>query len=696
MSTRATVTDALPASARNTENFTSDGLNRTQTLLGIAAAMLGGGGLTLVAWLVLRMTSWPAFNRSNMIFALSTAVTLAVLIAVGVVMTAWLLDDQRASRRRKALYLQAVDNAEPEPGEDGNVAPTPVPPLAIRRPRWRVILTYVVAYLSPAAIVISTTAIPLASTRLYLDGIQVDQGFRTQFLTRMATTWGNEDMNYADLPSYYPLGWFWPAGRLANLLGIPGWEVYQPWALITIAATACVLVPVWQRISGSLAVATAIALVSVCVSLVMSPEEPYGAVVAMGAPAATILAKRALLGSWFASVGLMIYMGISATVYTLFTGVVGVSIVAIAAMFMALHSRTWVPVKHLFLIGGGAILIALIAWGPYLWMVVTGHPHDGSAAPNYLPLEGAQIPLPFLTPSIIGVLCLLGLIFLIVRSWDPDVRSMGVSLIGFYVWAAASMVATLAGSTLLGFRIDILIVLVLATAGVLAIVEFRLVGLDRFYPNRFSDKARRYITIILTVVLAAAGLSYAQSIPLKNMTAIDNAYSNTDGYGERADLAAPDAGRYYADIDAEIRSHGYVPEDTVVFTDEINFMAFNPYLGFQAFTSHYANPLGEFEARNAAIESWADGSWDQLSDPDAFAAALDEVKWRSPDVFILRGELDDPEAGWKTHVSEDIYPNNPNVRYRGLQFNSAPFLDDPEMWDVAQIGPFVVASRLSQ
>ncbi|WIM73463.1 arabinofuranosyltransferase [Corynebacterium suedekumii] len=35
------------------------------------------------------------------------------------------------------------------------------------------------------------------------------------------------------------------------------------------------------------------------------------------------------------------------------------------------------------------------------------------------------------------------------------------------------------------------------------------------------------------------------------------------------------------------------------------------------FTSHYANPLGEFEARNAAIESWADGSWDQLSDPDA-------------------------------------------------------------------------------
>ena len=52
------------------------------------------------------------------------------------------------------------------------------------------------SYLSPAALVVSTIAIPLSSSRLYLDGIQYDQGFRTQFLGRMTETLGNHDMNY--------------------------------------------------------------------------------------------------------------------------------------------------------------------------------------------------------------------------------------------------------------------------------------------------------------------------------------------------------------------------------------------------------------------------------------------------------------------------------------------------------------------
>ncbi|NLF90267.1 MAG: arabinofuranosyltransferase, partial [Corynebacterium marinum] len=246
-----------------TEDYTTDQLSRRGTLVGVAAAGAAGAVVTLAVWLVLRMTSWPAFNTSNMTYALSTAATVVTLAAVGVLTVAWLLDEQKLARRREA----------------GGSA-------GVSRPRWRVILTYLVSYLSPAALVISTTAIPLSATRLYLDGMQVDQQFRTQFLTRMATTWANRDMNYIDLPSYYPLGWFWGGGRLADLLGIPGWEVYQPWALISFAVVGCMLVPVWQRLTGSLPVAVGIALVTLCVTLVMAPEEPYGAIVAMGVPAA--------------------------------------------------------------------------------------------------------------------------------------------------------------------------------------------------------------------------------------------------------------------------------------------------------------------------------------------------------------------------------------------------------------------------
>ncbi|QGU03507.1 galactan 5-O-arabinofuranosyltransferase [Corynebacterium comes] len=658
-----------------TEDYTTDQLSRRGTLTGIAVAGFAGAVVTLAAWLILRMTSWPAFNTSNMTFALSTAVTVATLVSVGALTIAWLLDEQKVTRRQEA------DGAQP----------------GIRRPRWRVVLTYVVAYLSPAALVISTTAIPLSATRLYLDGMQVDQRFRTQFLTRMTETWANQDMNYIDLPSYYPLGWFWGGGRLANLLGIPGWEVYQPWSLISFAVAGCILIPVWQRLTGSLPVAVAIALVTLCVTLVMGPEEPYGAIVAMGAPAATVIVGRALLGSWFATAAMVLFLGVSATFYTLYTGVVALSVVATAALFAALFFRSWKPLAHLVVIGVGSILIALITWGPYLWLTVSGHPTEGSAAPHYLPLDGAQIPVPFLSLSVVGLLCLFGLIWLVVQATDLDARSMGIALVAFYLWAVGSMVFTLAGTTLLGFRIDVLIVLQLATAGVLALAQLRLVGVETLYPDSLNARARRYVTVVMVLILCGGGLLYAQQIPVENQRAIDHAYSDTDGYGERADRFTPDSSSYYPEIDAEIRSHGHDPLDTVLFTDEINFLSFHPYFGFQAFTSHYANPLGQFKARNETLNDWAAGSWEELSDPEDFDDALKGTPWRGPDVFILRGTLDEPagdglDAGWKSHLAEDIYPNNPNVRYHGIHFNPEVFRAD--MWHTSQIGPFVVATRV--
>ncbi len=686
-------TSPAPLRTSSVEPYTTDLPGRRQMLLGLLAATFGGGAFTLLCWLVLKQTSLPAFNTSMVTRGLATAGTALVLIILGVLVALWLFDEHRADMSRRESQTGRMAHLR---AANGDAAAPPVPPLQVRRPRWRVILTYLFCYLSPAALVVTTTAIPLSSTRLYLDGLQVDQGFRTQFLTRMATTLANQDMNYIDMPSYYPIGWFWLGGRLANLLGIPGWEVYQPWALVSIAAVACLLVPVWQRLTGSLPVATAIAVVSVCVVLVTTPEEPYGAIIALGAPAAVILAYRALRGSWYASAGVAIFLGASATMYTLFTGVIALSVVVLATIGAVVSRRSWVPLSRLLAIGIGSILFALLAWGPYFWAVLTGHPQSGATAPNYLPPEGAQIPLPFLAPSIIGVLCLIGLLYLIVRVHDPEVRSLGIATVVFYAWTIASMVASLAGTTLLGFRISSLIALQLTTAGVLALAELRLVGIRRFYPDRLTPRMSRRITVVMVVVLLGAGLHYAQSIPVRNENGIDHAYSDTDGYGERADRYAPDTARHYADVDAEIRSHGYEPTETVVLTDEANFMSYYPYFGFQAFTSHYANPLGEFGVRNAAIEEWASGSWEGLAEPEAFAAALAEVPWREPDVFIFRGDVEDTEEGWKTHVAEDIFPNNPNVRFRGLFFNPEPFTEDPSMWHVSQIGPFVVVSRDKQ
>lgn len=689
-STAATEPQDLELSGQYlTEGYATDQLSYRHTAWGVAAAAIGGGLFTLLAWFLLSLTNLPAFSTSMVTKALSTAATVVVLAVVAVLVIYWLLDEHQADTRRRHAIAEQVAAGELAEGEHPEQ-----PPLELHRPRWRVILSYLVCYLSPAALVVSTTAIPLSSTRLYLDGIQVDQGFRTQFLTRLTDTWALADMNYIDMPTYYPGAWFWFGGRLANLLGLEGWEVYQPWALISIAAAAAMLVPVWQRICGSLPVATGIALVSTCTVLVLTPDEPYAVIIALGVPAATVLARRAVCGSRASSIGLIIFLGGSAAMYTLFTGVVALSVILISVVFATINQRSWKPILRMIVIGLSSMAIALIFWAPFFWAVLRGEPMSGATATHFLPREGTEIPIPFLSFSVLGVLCLLGLIFLIVRAVDQDIRAMGIALAVFYVWTVASMVATLGGSTLLGFRLNTLIVLQLATAGVLALADIRMVGVDRLYPGRVSPRASRTITLVMVVLLVAGGLKYAQDIPYRNQDQIDQAYMDTDGYGERGDQRTPDPGRFYAEIDAHIQSFGYEPEETVVLTDEINFLAFNPYHGFQAFTSHYANPLGEFGHRNNTIEQWANASWSTLSDPDDFLAALDSARWQGPDVFLLRGSLEEePEDGMTYHLAEDIYPNNPNVRYQAVDFNFEPFTAADSVWDTTQIGPFTVVTR---
>ncbi|ALC04697.1 Arabinofuranosyltransferase AftA [Corynebacterium deserti GIMN1.010] len=658
-----------PARAPEGDVYRPDRLDKKSTVFSIVGAAVLAFIFALVLWLALKQTNLPAFGASNVTRALSSATIAAVLVVTGLLTWAWLRDEHRFNPRWE------LDK------EPGAVKP---------RPKWRVALTYLASYLSPAALVIAVLAVPLSATRLYLDGISVDQGFRTQFLTRMADEISLSDMNYIDMPTYYPAGWFWAGGRFANMLGIPGWEAFQPWAIVSMAVAASVLVPVWQRITGSLPVATGIALVTTCVILAMNAEEPYAAIVAMGIPAMIVLTARIARGDIFALCGGIIYLGVSATFYTLFTGAVALSVVAVCIVMAALLQKSIKPLIWLAILGVSSICIALTTWGPFLLASLDGAEQSGDTATHYLPVEGTQFPVPFLAPSVLGLLCLGGLVYLVVRFHGAEVRALWVAIIVFYGWMALSMAITLIGNTLLGFRLDTVLVLLFATAGVLGIADFRLASIYKMFPTQISERTATFLTNIVVIVVLLGGLSYAQDLPQKNAHAIDLAYTDTDGYGERADLYPAGSARYYNQINTYLLDQGFEPSETVVLTDELDFMSYYPYRGFQAFTSHYANPLGEFGHRNKVIEDWAIQSWDGLSDPQDFSAALEEAPWVAPEVFIFRGSVDDPDTGWKYDVAEDLYPNNPNVRFRGVFFNPESF---GELWQTEQIGPFVVVTR---
>lgn len=626
-----------------------DQLTRPQIFTALACTGLGSFVAALIAWAILDRTNFPAFNTSMVTRGLATAVSVGLLVLVAVLLWQWRTADHH--------------------------------------PRWRGALTYLVSYLSPAGLTIATLGIPLSATRLWLDGLQVDQLFRTQFLTRTATNFGYQDMNYLDMPTYYPLGWFWGGGRLANLLDMPGWEVYQPWALVSLATAAALLVPVWQALTGSLPLATTLALANTAVTLSMAADEPYAAIVGMGIAPAVVMAARAVRGSWLAVAGVAVYLGISATMYTLFVGVTALIAIVLTIHYFWTAERSIGPFLRLVVMGLGSMAIAAISWGPYLYLVATADYKPSSVAQHFLPSEGTQVPLPFFEFSALGFFSLLGLLYLVLRSTR---RPLLIATIVLYGWVLASMLMTLLGSTLLGFRIELPIALILSTAGFFALADTDRTKVVHFFESRKINLSARQLSGAFTVLLVAASIGYAQQISVANEDEIDHAYTDTDGYGERADQYAPGSAKYFPEIVATLGSAGHSPQQTVLLTDENSLLSYYPYYGFNGFTSHYANPMGQYTERNDTIKHWAEASFDELADPQDFTAALEDTEWKGPDVFVFRGDEDDEE--FKTHIAVDLFPNNPNVAYESVFFNSEVFADDT-LWDIEQVGPYVVISR---
>lgn len=678
---------------------TGEVLPYTADRLGVASMLrnmvLAGGAAAIAVlgcWAVIGRINFPAFSQSFVLRGLATAGTTLVIVAAAVA----------------CYYSVHPPKRRNTPGKNRKLN---------GRGKISTLLINAIIHLAPAALVVTSVGIPLAATRLYLDGVSVDQAFRTQFLTRMADTPGWHDMAYVGDPSFYPGLWFFTGGIFAKLTGMAGWAAYQPWALVTLAVTGSMLVPVWQRLTNSLAVASGISLTTVAATMVYASEEPYAAIVAMGLPAALILGYRAVRGSTLAIAGMVIYLGLSANLYTLYTGLSALSVVALAilAAFIT-HSIT--PLLRLLVMGIGSTLIAAIGWGPYLVAILT-QPHGPTGtAQHYLPDIGTEIPLPFFHGIAIGILSFLALIWIIFRYRTEDVASLAVGLIICYCWVVGSMAMTVLGTTLLGFRVELPITLILATAGVLAIAHWRLVHgtkletLESFRDLDTSPAPAKTITRVMATLIAVVCVNYATNIPSENEHKINLAYTDADGDAIRGDQQPVDSEAYYSDIDKILLAHFGQRSGTVVLTDEQSFMSFYPYHSYQAMTAHYANPLGEFTRRNAAIDEWT-----TFSEPRELMEAMDAAEandgWTRPDAMILHTQpdtdvaKDDPtgiipesrepseaininDEEFSFTLADDIYPNNPNVRFRTVTFPAKLFAQG---WELQQVGPYIVAIR---
>jgi galactan 5-O-arabinofuranosyltransferase len=420
-------------------------------------------------------------------------------------------------------------------------------------------------------------------------------------------------------------------------------------------------------------------------TLAYSSTEPYAAIITVLLPAVFVLGWAGLKGSgrgWAAVIGVGLFLGVAALFYTLLFGYAAFTLAIMGLVLVVARSgrARWQPVLRLVVIAAISGAIALIGWAPYLLAALRGAPAESGTAQHYLPDDGAQLTFPMLSFTLLGALCLLGTLWLVAYARSSTrAGALAIGVVAVYAWSLLSMLTTLAGTTLLSFRLQPTLSVLLTAAGV-----FGFIGATQALAARYQPATGRRIVAGATVVGAIGAMTFSQDIPDVLRADIAVAYTDTDGSGQRADRRPPGAARYYDEIDAHITAVTGVPRnETVVLTADYSFLAFYPYYGFQGLTSHYANPLAQFEERSAAIEGWA-----TLTSADELIADLDSLPWQPPSVFLMRHGANDT---YTLRLASDVYPNQPNVRRYQVTLDAALF-DDPR-WDVTDIGPFVLAIR---
>jgi galactan 5-O-arabinofuranosyltransferase len=562
---------------------------------------------------------------------------------------------------------------------------------AWRRWRWWGVP---LAWVGLSALGTLSLAMIVPGTKFYLNGISADQLFRTQYLTRMASSTALADLNYADLPPYYPAGWFWIGGRFAHLMGLDGWEAYRPFAIITMAVGGVLAFTLWSGVVGR-RTAVLLAVVTAVVGLRTAAYEPYSWVLAACLPPVAVVAWRLLRAAAAgersgrgAAVGIGVYLGVCGAVYTLLFGFVGVLLAAMGLGAWLAERRRWRRsalasaatraalgvVAQLAVIGAVAAPITLLVWTPYLRALLAHGPSHGAAA-RFLPEVGALWPVPMLTPSVVGVLTLVGTAWIVLR-WrgSPVAQALGMVAAGAYVWFGLSTVALAAGSTLLAFRLEPPLHAALGCAGVLGLLEVLRLVLRRARSATGDDRAgddrvpRTSIVALAGVLAAAAMLSLVQTAPEEYAWARTASLGNyyPTGSSPRGESDDRLGGAWNDDlVDAiDELTGGIPPERLVILTWHVDLLAYQPYHGFQSTIEQYANPLADFPGRRAAIESWA-----ASRSPAELLAKLDGCPYRAPTVFVLHKSPD----GLQAMVTEDTYPAEPNHAARTVTFDEGLF-----------------------
>lgn len=161
--------------------------------------------------------------------------------------------------------------------------------------------------------------------------------------------------------------------------------------------------------------------------------------------------------------------------------------------------------------------------------------------------------------------------------------ALAIGVLAVYLWSLLSMLATLARTTLLSFRLQPTLSVLLVAAGAFGFVEA---------VQALGKRGRGVIPMAAAIGLAGA-IAFSQDIPDVLRPDLTIAYTDTDGYGQRGDRRPPGSEKYYPAIDAAIRRvTGKRRDRTVVLTADYSFLSYYPLLGLSGVDAALRQPAG--------------------------------------------------------------------------------------------------------
>jgi galactan 5-O-arabinofuranosyltransferase len=560
--------------------------------------------------------------------------------------------------------------------------------------------THVLSWAAISAFTSSALSLMLVGTKFYLGGISGDQLFRIEYVTRLTDSGGSVDIAYADLPGYYPRGWFWLAGRFADLLDRPGWLAYKPFAILSMAVGSVLAYVVWcQVIRPAHALLATLATSTVAVGT-WAAFEPYAWVFGALIPPLAVVAWQYLVvetrsptparhGHWWtAAVLLAGSLGLLALFYTLLFVFFVFVLVLIAAVGLVLARRARLPLRpvathsllRLVVIGVLALPFILLHWAPYL-SAFRHNPVDQSGALSYFPQTAAQFPVLHYPVDFVGVLSLIGIVWCIVRLREKVVAKGLIMVIGAgYLWYVISMTGALVDLTLLPFKIELVMDEALRCAGVFGLLD----GAGWLY-RRLLPQWRATVLATVAVLCLLSTVGEVQRAPNRLNELVSTAYSGyyPTGYTPLGLRDTTQQGAWNQQLHDTIAALTRKPEhDLVVLSTYQDFLSFWSYWNFQTTVVEYANPLAEFNVRRDTIESWA-----RSSSSTTLLTALRGSRFRPPDVFVFTRQPD----GLHLQVTKNVFPSSlDNVPY-DVVFPTTLF--DSPAFIHQDVGPFTVFVR---